>query len=347
MSPRRLLVPVALLFAVLLAAAGCTKAQPGTVTLQLTSSTPGTPVAHYNDQTLSAESVEAALASMSPPLRARYLQPDARKTYVEDVARFDLLVQKAAKEGLANDPEVVAATRRMMVHRLLSKALDATPPSDADVAAYFQAHQPEFARPEMVRLGEILLSVKPGDAASLKKARATAQDLLKKVKALPASDVAGFGELARHYSQDPRAKLFGGDLRYLTHDLLAREFGPEVATAGFALQATGDATTVETPKGVYLLRLLNRSQAFSPTLAQVRPQIVARLTSEARNQHRADFIAQAEKDAHLTVDEKAVAAMKVDASAPAKPLGHPAPDVFALPHTAPPRPVLPRPGNAR
>jgi hypothetical protein len=86
----------------------------------------------------------------------------------------------------------------------------------------------------------------------------------------------------------------------------------------------------------------------------VRPQILARLSAEQRNQRLADFLAKAEKDAHLTVDAQALAAVKVDTSAPAQPLGHPALDVFAVPRTAPPTPPpgpprLPSrgPGSAR
>lgn len=345
MSAARLLLwPLALACAV-----GCSRPQPGEVAVKLDTSSPGggTAVARFEGQTLTAEEVTAALEAMPPAQRARYAAPDARKTYVQELARFEVLVQKAAKEGLANDPEVVAATKRMMVHRLLSKTAAATPPSEAQIAAYFQANQAKFSRPEMVRLGEILIAAKPGDAASLKKARATAAQLAAKVKALPAADVAGFTELARHASDDPRAKLFGGDLRYLTQELLTREYGPEVAAAGFALKLPGDSTTVETAKGIYLLRLLNRSQAFSPTLEQVRPQIIARLSAEQHNQERADFIAQAEKDAHLTVDEAAVAAMKVDPSAAAKPLGRPMPDVMPLPRTELVAPARALPGAAR
>lgn len=349
-TARHLLWPVALACAV-----GCSRPKPGDVTLHLAPETAGTPVVRFNGQAVTAEALEASLASMSPALRARYAQPDARRTYAEDVARFQLLVQKAAQEGLANDPEVISATERMMVHRLIAKAVEATPPNDAEVEAYFQAHQAEFARPEMVRLGEILVSAKKGDAGALKKAKSEAAALLKKVQALAPTDVAGFSELARHASDDARAKLFGGDLRYLTRELLERRYGPEVAKAGFALEKPGDATTVETDQGVYLLRLLNRSQAFTPTLAQVKPQIVARLSAEQRNQRLTDFLAQAEKDAHLAVDEKALEAVKVDASAPAKPLGHPALDVFAKPraaapraaHTLAPRPAPRLPGETR
>lgn len=332
MSPaRRLLWPAALVCAM-----GCARSQPGDVTLHLGSAKGGTAVARFDGQSVSSEEIARSLQAMAPALRAHYAKPEDRKAYVEEVARFQVLVQKAAKEGLANDPEVIAATERMMVHRLLTRSLQATPPTDTEVAAYFEAHRTEFARPEMVRLGEIFLAANASDAKARAQVRARMAELAKKVKALPASDLAGFGELARHESDDPRAKMLGGDLRYLTRELLAREYGPEVANAGFTLEKAGDSTTVETPRGIYLLRLLNRTEPFTPTLDRVRPEIVARLGAERRNQQLVEFVKKAEQDAHLTVDEKAIAALPVDVHAPAKPLGQPAPDVFSLPRPAPP-----------
>ena len=121
MSPRRLLVPVALLFAVLLAAAGCTKAQPGTVTLQLTSPTPGTPVAHFDDQTVTAETVKDVENSTAkryastvrlPGFRPGKAPPEMVRKRYKDAIRQEVIervVQEAYKQVLDNEQIKVAA----------------------------------------------------------------------------------------------------------------------------------------------------------------------------------------------------------------------------------------------
>jgi parvulin-like peptidyl-prolyl isomerase len=329
MSPaRRLLWPAALVFAV-----GCSRPTPpaqAQAGFTLPRPAPGKTVAHAGEQTVTAEEVQAALASLRPEQRARYLTGDARKELVSGMTRFRLLAAEAVKEGLAQDPEVIAAAERLMVHKLLARVGEASQPTDAEISAYYDAHKDELARPATVRLGSILLRSP--------QAKAKAAKLEKQVRALPADDTQTFAKLARENTEDPRGRAFGGDLRYATEPMLARMLGPEAATAGFALKSPGDVVRVDSPRGVLLLRLLNRTEPFTPTLEQAKPQIVARLGMEKREQALAAFVAKLEKDTPVTVDDAALEAVKVDAKAAPVPLGHPFPDTFQLPK---------RPGGAR
>src|SRR5438477_12651167 len=87
----------------------------------------GTKVATFGDDAVTAEELKQRFAEMSPYARAKYQTLESKREYVDGVARFEMLVREAQKQGLYNDPEVVETAKRVMVDRLLRKELDEKP----------------------------------------------------------------------------------------------------------------------------------------------------------------------------------------------------------------------------
>ncbi len=249
----------------------------------------GPAVASWKADQVTAEELKRRLEEMSPALRARYQTLEQKREYVEGLARFELLVQEALARGLQNDPEVVASTKRALVTRLMRAQLDeAQPPvSDAEVTAYYERQKEDYVRPEQVRLSHIFLAAPRTDAARETAARAQAEKLLADAKALPAKDFAAFGRLARAHSEEPRTQPLDGDLRYRSLEVLAQDFGPEVAEAARALVASGPGAlsgVVRTDAGLHVLQLTGHQDALNLKLEDVRQQIAGRLANEKRTQ---------------------------------------------------------------
>ena len=170
MSPVLRCPPPALLAALFLLA-GCERGgSPGRVTLDLrhTRAAPGTPVVTWNgagngarngDQ-VTAEELRERLEEMSPVQRERYQTLEQKRAWAESLARYELLVQEAIARGLQDDPEVVAATKRALVSRLMRARLDeALPPvSAAELARAYEQHREDYVRPEQVRLAHVFLA---------------------------------------------------------------------------------------------------------------------------------------------------------------------------------------------
>lgn len=293
----------------------------------------GTPVARWRGDSVTAEELERRLLEMSPALRERYQAPEARREYVEDLARFELLVREALARGLHEDPEVVAVTKRALVNRLVREQWEEVPVtvSDAEVAEAYARNLADFVRPAQVRLSHVFLAAPRGEPARVAAARRKAEEVLARAKALPELDFGGFGQLAREASEEPRTQPLEGDLRFLSDEALARTYGPEVAEAARKLEAPGAlGGVVQTEAGFHVLKLRSRQAALNLGLEEARGPIVARLTQEKRNRAWADFLAGLSRRLELSVDDAAVAKGVVDMSAPMqKPSG-------PLPGTVPP-----------
>jgi peptidyl-prolyl cis-trans isomerase C len=304
----------------------------------------GPAVASWKGDQVTAEELTRRLEEMSPALRARYQTLEQKREYVEGLARFELLVREALARGLQNDPEVVASTKRALVTRLMRAQLDeAQPPvSDAEVAAYYERQKEDYVRPEQVRLSHVFLAAPRADAARVTAARARAEKLLADAKALPAKDFAAFGRLARAHSEEPRTQPLDGDLRYRSLEVLAQDFGPEVAEAARALVASGPGAlsgVVQTDAGLHVLQLTGHQAALDLKLEDVRQQISGRLSNEKRTQAWAELLSGLEERAGFTVDAAALSRVHVDMNAPVRPPSGPPPGTMPAPSPFPSAPV--------
>jgi parvulin-like peptidyl-prolyl isomerase len=263
-------------------------------------------VARFDGQQITADELAARLARLPPRERAR-LSTETRRAALDRIVRFELLSQEAVREGLASDPEVVTAAKRVMVQKLLAR-ITPPAPTEAEIADYFQEHASLFSRPAQVRLAQLV--VKGKDAAP------RAEKLRAEAARLAPSDTAGFLALsARAGTPQPEREL-----RYSTQEALAARFGPAAAQAAFSLEGEGALSPpIEGTDGVHVFRLLGKTRALSLTLEQVRPRIVAVLSAQKRQQATDAKVAELSRKAGLTVDEKALEAVKVDPTAPAAP----------------------------
>ena len=334
MSPASRLLPLALL-----ALAGCERGPaPGhaRVDLRHTRAPGGTPVARWNGDAVTAEEVRQRLGEMSPAQRERHQTLEQKRAYVEGLARFELLVREAVARGLLEDPEVVASTKRTLVARLTRAQLEeSTPPvSDAEVAEAWARQREDYVRPEQVRLSHIFLAAPRPDAARVAAARQKAERLLAEARALPPRDFAAFGQLARVHDEEPRTQPLDGDLRFRSLEVLAQDFGPEVAEAARALVPQGPGAlsgVVQTDAGLHLLRLTGHQEALDVPLPEAHARLAGRLAQDKRTQAWAELLAGLERREGLTVDAAALSRVHVDPGAPVLPASAPPPGLLPAP----------------
>ncbi|HLL53225.1 MAG TPA: peptidyl-prolyl cis-trans isomerase [Myxococcaceae bacterium] len=349
--------PLSLLAALALCAA-CQKSDPATtVDFRHNKERKGTPVVTFGQDSITREEMEERFAEMSPFARARYQTIEQKKEYLEGLLRFELLAQEALARGMQNDPDVVETAKKVMVQKLIQKELDARggPPSDAELAAYYEQHKADYQRPEMIRMFQIFLAAPADDASARKAKKQQAEALLARAKALDPMDFAAFGKLAREQSEEPRTKPLDGDMRYLSRAELETQYGQEVAATGAALAKVGDVSgVVETPNGFHILKLQGKQAALNLALSEVKPQLQSRLLYERRMQGHERFLEELKKKHGAKVDEAVLAQVKVDVNAPStQERKGPVPGYVAPPANAPPSrtvappPTAPEPGGSR
>lgn len=150
---------------------------------------------------------------------------------------------------------------------------------EADVKAWYESHKDRYVQPEERRASHILISTE-GDADK-GKAKATAESVLKEVRAAPAK----FGELAKKYSQDTGSADSGGDLGFFGSGMMDKAF----ESVAFKLADGEVSDLVQTDYGYHIIKLTGIKPGTQRPLDAVRGDI----ESELRNQAAARKFAEA------------------------------------------------------
>ena len=189
-------------------------------------------------------------------LRARGLEgaqePGVLRGVLDAFLEERVLVLEARRRGLvaaSAPPEEQQSGARA----LLTEAGARITVSDAEIAAYYDAHRRELARPEEVTLRQILVP-------TLNEARDARRRL--------ARDPRSFETLAQTRSRGPEASA-GGLMGTFAHG----ELPVELEEAAFALNAGATSDPVESPLGYHVLRIDARAPARERSLDECREEI--------------------------------------------------------------------------
>jgi len=301
----------------------------------------GAALAQVGDAVITVSDFEERLNNQSPYVRARYATLDQKKEFLDNLVKFEVLAGEARRQGLDHDPEVVRTMKQVMIQKLLKQRFDKLRQedvTDAEVQQYFDSHQDEFNRPPEVRVSMILVA---DEAAA------------KKVLADPRSqglENLGFRQLVTQYSTDAETKERGGDLRFF--DASNRELPKELVEAAFKLVNVGDLSPpIKTQRGYAVLKLTGQRRALVRTMAEVAPQIRAKLFRERRQRLMDEYEASLRKQTRIDTHPERLAQVRVDLSQnspgapddlrPAQKSGDFHPNGQRAPQAAPARPGVP------
>jgi len=172
--------------------------------------------------------------------------------------------------------------------------------TDADVQAYYNAHQDQYAVKEQVKTRHILITVPAGaDAKTDAAAKAKAQDLLNKIKA-----GGNFAELAKANSDDPGSKTQGGELPMIP----TASLDPAYAKAAMALNPGQTSDLVRSQFGYHIIQTEAKDAAHAKALAEVKESIVPVLEQQKAGAAEQSFATQLAAEAAKQGIDKTAAA---------------------------------------
>ena len=206
----------------------------------------------------------------------------------------DAELQDFFKKNAARYANAVPETRKIELFAFNASDVPGgkAPLSDADVQAYYTAHQEQYKVPEQVKTRHILITVPKGaDAKTDAAAKAKAEDILKQIKA-----GGSFADLAKKNSDDPGSKDQGGELPMIPTSGL----DPAYAKAAIALNPGQTSDLVRSSFGYHIIQTEAKDQAHSKSLAEVKDTIVAALQQDKLGAAEQDYAnklaAEAKKD---------------------------------------------------
>jgi hypothetical protein len=179
-------------------------------------------------------------------------------------------------------PAGADASPRRAIDALLAAGLRQEP-GDAEVARYYQAHRQELARPERVRLRQILTQD-----------RKAAEEARREVMA-----GAPFEAVARRLSRGPNAAA-GGD----QGELARGDLPPSFADLIFSLKPGEVSPVVPAEYGFHLFQVIEREPAQKVPLAAAREEILARLRQQNADQLLRSLVQAARSRYNVKVYER-------------------------------------------
>ena len=139
--------------------------------------------------------------------------------------------------------------------------------SDQEARDYYDQHQDQYRTAERRQVAHILIAQKD-DASALKEAEA----LLSKLKS-----GADFAKLATQNSTDKLSARKGGELDWFEKGVM----DPEFEKAAFALQKSGDlSTVVKSQFGYHIIKLLGIQPETSKSFDQVKADVLAKVRQD-------------------------------------------------------------------
>jgi peptidyl-prolyl cis-trans isomerase D len=149
----------------------------------------------------------------------------------------------------------------------------------ADIERSYNDNLSQYQTPEQIRASHILLKTEGKDDAAVK---VRAEALLKQARS-----GADFAELAKKNSEDEGTAPNGGDLDFFGKGRMV----PEFDVAAFALKPGQISDLVKTQYGYHIIKVVDKKEGTTKSLADVRQQINDQLAFE-RAQAQAGDLAQ-------------------------------------------------------
>ncbi len=252
---------------------------------------------------------EKNLRNQAPYTQLKLNSSQRRKEYLDEMVQFEVLASEAARRGLAQDPDVIQATKQAMVRKLMANAMENTIKPDQiteeELRQYYQTNPGEYSKPEQVRASHIALRTR-------EEALKVRSQIQKKINADKSSYRRIFSDFARQHSQDGQTKMRGGDLRYFAKDDDQTGPGVNVAPAlreaAFSLKTPGTISQpVNSGEFWHIMMLTGRKKAVERSFDQVRAQIQNRLYRDMKQNAANTYIENLKAQAGVKVHHELLA----------------------------------------
>jgi parvulin-like peptidyl-prolyl isomerase len=191
------------------------------------------------------------------------------KRLIDEHVKEEIAAREATAMGLDRDDAIIRRRLRQKMEFLVEDAVDQSPPTDAQLQAWFDKHRDAFQSESRVALQQVYVSAERRAAA----ARADAEKLLARLRSTgPASTIDALGDRSMLPSELPLGPL----------SEVARAFGSEFAARIDALAPGEWSGPIESPYGLHLVLVTERVAPAQPALADVRPLVEREYLAERR-----------------------------------------------------------------
>jgi peptidyl-prolyl cis-trans isomerase D len=175
-----------------------------------------------------------------------------------------------------NKAQYVVPERRTVDYAILTMAAlkQRANITDDEVKVYYQSHIDQYKLEDRAHVAHILFKTVGMTDAQVEEVKKKAEDVLNKAK-----HGGNFADLAKQYSEDT-SKDKGGDLGWIVRGQTV----PEFEAAAFSLPKGSISDLVKTQYGFHIIQVIDRENARTQTLDEVKANIINQLQAERADQ---------------------------------------------------------------
>lgn len=190
--------------------------------------------------------------------------------------------------GLDRDDTIIRRRMRQKLEFLVEDAASATPPTDAELQLYLDAHPDSFRQEPQASFRQVFIDASRGDDP-----QARAGALLKRLSvAGPEADVGGLGD----------SIMLDAELPLARESDIARLFGQDFAAKVVAIEPGSWQGPVESGYGLHLVLVRERVAGRVPSLDEVRPLVERELLGQRRREQLAAMYDELLQKYSVTID---------------------------------------------
>jgi peptidyl-prolyl cis-trans isomerase D len=230
--------------------------------------------------TVSADEVAAEFRRKNEKVKLDYavIHPDALESQVQVTdADLNAFYDKNKSKYMVPEQRVV---RYLSIEPTQLAAKINIP--QAELEAAYKDHINQFKVAEQAQISQIMFKTMGKTDAEMAEIRKKAADVVSQAK-----KGAKFEDLAKKYSEDPGTKDKGGDTGWIQRG----QAMPELEKAAFGLNKGEVSDVITTQIGIYIIKVTDKQQAHTKSLAEVMP-IIQGVLSKQKSDAMADDIAQ-------------------------------------------------------
>jgi peptidyl-prolyl cis-trans isomerase C len=241
------------------------------------------------------------LIATQPPQAQQQLQekPELKSVLLQDILLKKAIATKARKEGYDRKPEFKEMLAYLIDAYLTNEYLTKVVLADSKIPVeelqkYYKEHEKDFLLDATVKARHIFIKVAASATAAEKaQARAKADAILARLQ-----KGEDFAKVAAEVSEDADSAKNGGVLAVITP---GKTNAVEFEQAAFALKSGELSGVVETPFGLHIIKVDEKTEKRTATFDESRGYIEALLKKELDKKKRDEFIAAIVKESGLEI----------------------------------------------
>jgi hypothetical protein len=226
------------------------------------------------------------------------------KSLVDDFVREEIATREAMRMGLDRDDVVIRRRLRQKVEFLTEDISNASPPTDADLQAYFNQHPDKFRTEPAVAFRQVFLNPSRRHAGTAHDAKL----LLARLSTTGAAvDIKTLGDPLMLPSEMPLS----------SRSEVARLFGNGFAAEVLKLTPGRWSGPIESAYGLHLVFATELAEGRLPSFAQLRPIVEREVLSDRETRDLDAMYDQLLKRYHITMETHGSAAATQTGATPA------------------------------